>query len=383
MRNYQLCIADIASACDNIDTGEGTGTERLKSIATSVKTNDEIKELSNVDLSYCTQQTKLMAEKNMAERTASSTSVNDIITLDNNNNSGGYVAPYTLVMLIAITIVFAGTYSKGDGYKRGDGMTANKVNYLWPFYLFLCGVSNIEMPTFFPSPNAKDWGDNNSGNANYLEGCLYTILKKAMPLAMIKIMSGVLSYPVAIVSDILLEYFLSGYVDGDGCYSGSFDGKKPASLIIGIKRKNLPIPFTELMKRDLGCRATDEYAFRPLNRKTLYDSHWFIANQLCSTIKRVQVATIIQTAAATQMVNDNYVADETLTTLRCMQTEMLSRANNLHGRAFPSHYYERLFNTMIASSRPLAFNISGAGMFSADGGVGYKLKTCHLIQSSC
>ena len=363
-------VSDIASLCTNIDAdGENTGLDRLKSIVTSVTTNDEIKQLIDNDLSFCTPQTKEMAEQNMAERAASP------MNQDNNN---GYTPPYSLVELIAITILFASTYS------RDNGMAANKTNYLWPFYLFLCGAADIKMPTFFPSPNAKDWNDDNSGRANYLEGSLYTILKQAMPLAMFKIVSGVLSYPVSIASDVLLYFYLIGYIDGDGSYYGIFDGRHKPTLQIAIKRgpANLPIPFVELL-RDVagGCSIKKSGMTWVLGRKFLFDSYWFLAGFQCHTIKRVQFHQIVKSSAATQLAQEQPTHDQTVIDTRAAQTSLLAGANNLHGRIKQS-YYEQLFNTMITSQRQLAFPVSLAGMIGADGGVGYNdLKTCCLIQS--
>ena len=364
-------VSDIASLCTNIDAGgENTGLDRLKSIATSVTTNDEIKQLIDIDLSYCTPQTKEMAEQNMAERAASP------MNQDNNN---GYTPPYSLVELIAITILFASTYS------RDNGMAANKTNYLWPFYLFLCGAADIKMPTFFPSPNAKDWNDDNSGRANYLEGSLYTILKQAMPLAMFKIVSGVLSYPASIASDVLLYFYLIGYIDGDGSYSGLFNGRQKPTLQVAIKRgpANLPIPFVELLSRDVGsCSSINESGVTwKLDRKLLFDSYWFLAGFQCHTIKRVQFHQIVKSSAATYLAQEQSTYDQTVIDTRAAQTSLLAGANNLHGRIKQS-YYDQLFNIMITSQRQLAFPVSLAGMIGADGGVGYHdLKTCYLFQS--
>ena len=365
-------VADIAFACRNINAGESTDEDRLKSIVNSVRDNDEIGLLNHADLSNCTPQTKKVAEKN---RAISPSVLED--TNEGNENSSGYAAPYSLVMLIAITISFASTYSRNN-----NDMTNNKANYLWPFYLFLCGAVDIGFPTFFPSCNATNWGDNNSGSANYLDGCLYTVLKQAMPLAMLKIITGVLSYPAAFVDTIFLEFYVCGYVDGDGSYSGRYDGSTSANCSLSIKRKQLPIPFVGLLTRDLGCIASDKGVVQQLNRITLYDSFWFIANQLCATIKRLQVVQLIHTAAATQLASEDSITNQTVTACRIVQTNLLSAANNLHGHQFSLEYYNLRFGTMITGPRPLAFFVSSAGMIAADGGVGYdKLKCCRLYQA--
>jgi hypothetical protein len=392
--------ADV-NATDNVeaeateDTEAGiaapySGEGRLRKIVQLLKSNNAIKSYHGIDLSKCTEQTSKIANKNERDddeetnvgggdnNDATSTANNDVPGAEEGGDT--YVPPYTLIELISITIMFASTYEKAT---TEEGKKANKKNYLWPFYLFLCGAENIEIPTFFPSPNAKEWGDNDSGDADYLDGCLYNILKQAMPLAMMELISDVDSYPSDMVATMLLEFYVCGYVCADGCYYGYFDGSAPASCTIAINAGELPIPFVELLKRDLKFTSTSCKVTRKLNRHTLYESYWPVASYLCATIKRLQVFIIMKSSAATRMAR-NGTSASSVKIARQVQTNVLSMTNNIHGRYDVEYkrtfdYYQRLLTTMLESK--LAFNVSSAGMIAGDGGVGYDLKYCQLFQS--
>ena len=383
-----------AEATEDADAGIAapSGEGRLRKIVQLLKSNNAIKRYHGIDLSKCTKQTSEMANQNERDDVEETndgggdnidaTSKAKIDVPDDEEGGDTYVSPYTLIELIAITIMFASTYEKAT---TEEGKKANKKNYLWPFYLFLCGAENIEIPTFFPSPNAKEWGDNNSGDANYLDGCLYSILKQAMPLAMMELISGVDSYPSDIVAAMLLEFYVCGYVCADGSYAGYFDGSSPAKCSIAIHAGDLPVPFVELLKRDLKFTYNKSHAERRLNRDTLYESYWPIASHLCSTIKRLQVSIIMKSSAVTKMARGGTSSSSSLNKARMVQTNLLSAANNKHGRydeyERTFEYYQRLFTTMIESSHKLVFNVSSAGMIAGDGGVGYALRDCKLFQS--
>ena len=383
-----------AEATEDAEAGIAapSGEGRLRKIVQLLKSNNAIKPYHGIDLSKCTKQTSEMANQNERDDeeetidgggdNIDATSTANIDVPDTEEGDNKYVPPYTLDMLIAITIMFASTYKKAT---TEEGKKANKKNYLWPFYLFLCGAVNFEIPTFFPSPNAKEWGDNDSGDANYLDGCLYSILKQAMPLAMMELISDVESYPIDIVATMLLEFYVCGYVCADGSYSGYFDGSQPARCAIGIKAGDLPVPFGEVLKRDLKFSYDNFLAVRRLNRDTLYESYWPVASHLCSTIKRLQVYIIMKSSAVTQMARDG-TSSSSIIKARKAQTNLLSKANNNHGRydveyKLTFEYYQKLFTTMIESPYKLVFNVSSAGMIAGDGGVGYDLKYCQLFQS--
>ena len=93
----------------------------------------------------------------------------------------------------------------------------------------------------------------------------------------------------------------------------------------------------------------------------------------------------MKSSAVTQMARDG-TSSSSIIKARKAQTNLLSKANNNHGRydveyKLTFEYYQKLFTTMIESPYKLVFNVSSAGMIAGDGGVGYALRDCKLFQS--
>ena len=105
-----------------------------------------------------------------------------------------YRSPYSIYTFIFILFTFAANYERVNNDGSEISWEERRASHLDPFHQWLQGTVETEWPSVFPYAASDEW-DENGANANFLEGCLYSMLAAAFPSAMSSVIADVESYP--------------------------------------------------------------------------------------------------------------------------------------------------------------------------------------------
>lgn len=277
-----------------------------------------------------------------------------------------YTPAFLLYQIIFILFAFGGNYARYDSTGVEIPWEVRRETHLDVAHHWLQGTTDeIEFPPVFTFADAN-WSDQ-SAEAGFVDGCLYPILKQAMPSAMEFVIEGVESYPTAVRDKIIMWMYTAGFFDGDGSTSGSVSFLWYQAIpFIQLKIKGKSIPYKAFLGRHAGFTTderTAEKSFKDM------DFIWLLAFSTCLTIKRIQFFVLMLLSLPLRVLGTVLTPVTWFT--RRIYGIILSALNVAHGNGISQKCYEEHFEDLRTSIHKLQFVLHLAGMIGADGGVGY------------
>ena len=266
---------------------------------------------------------------------------------------------YTLLQILYFFLAVAELYDPSLPWETKVAL------WLCPLYEFIEGhLDRVGYRSIFPHAGSSVLS---SANAGYYGGILLHHLLFSCPelMSTTGIVDGLLLYPVFALHYWLFEPHLVGLHDGDGSWDVQHDGSHSPTYSIAINGP-LDMPIKALLSTISSWTsiATDKVV-RALNRETMCESEFALANHECCTIKRESFLHTMMLARPLRLIGTLVTC--LVSPVRTVHSLLTSGSNWRHGVGFSfASYYLHLYG-MHTNALPLLFFLYIAGLLSADG----------------